>query len=491
MMNVVNTAKQGTPDLTASVGGGGKNSQAPEGSGFSDALGAFEGQERAPSQKEEGTDISARSGEEGQGVERITDRAPKLAPASRSVAWSAGVSAFAAAEGAVVDQAVAPVIVDGAPANGQPSTSEKGKAPDPAAQQLIDITAAVAGVVAQRATPTIPSGRKNAATDIDPDSQSSDPSLSAAGEVAEIPADTDAVDDVLSLLSVPFMSPASQEAIVAEQGGQPATVATGTQTALAGALADGELSAEVSMESPASAEGVAFPLQKGDAASAGIDMLVPPATDDSVVGEAAPSGTKDMPLVQVVDSRRYLGLAPDSNAAAVMSAIADDPQWAGALDPASRLTNTSLSAGTSNVVQTLKIQMNPAHLGQISATMRLVGEELTIRLSVHNSNAYRELSADGTAIVDALKAQGFSVDQISVTMSSSGDRSETGSGGRQAADMGQSQQQNGRQSGEGRQTGRSPENATGAKAVGGGDEGTVEGAGAARTGSARPGHVYL
>lgn len=490
MMNVVNTAKQGTPDLTASVGGGGKNSQAPEGSGFSDALGAFEGQERAPSPKEEGTDISAESGEEGQGVERITDRAPKLAPASCSVAWSAGVSAFAAAEGAVVDQAVAPVIVDGAPATGQPSTSEKGKAPDPAAQQLIDITAAVAGVVAQRGAPTIPSGRKNAATNIDPDARSSDPSLAAAEEVAEIPPDTDAVDDVLSLLSVPFMSPASQEAIVAEKGGQPTTVVTGTQTAFAGALADGELSAEVSMESPASAEGVAFPLQKGDAASAGIDMHVAPA-DGSVAVEAAPSGTKDMPVVQVVDSRRYLGLAPDSNAAAVMSAIADDPQWAGALDPASRLTNTSLSAGTSNVVQTLKIQMNPAHLGQISATMRLVGEELTIRLSVHNSNAYRELSADSTAIVDALKAQGFSVDQISVTMSSSGDRSETGSGGRQAADMGQSQQQNGRQSGEGRQTGRSPENATGAKAVGGGDEGTVEGAGAARTGSARPGHVYL
>ncbi|HLP68869.1 MAG TPA: flagellar hook-length control protein FliK, partial [Rhizobium sp.] len=413
------------------------------------------------------------------------------APSSRSVAWSAGASAFAIAQDVVVDSAVAPVIVDGAPATGQPSTPEKGMAPDPAAQQLLDITAAVAGEVAQGAAPTIPSGKKNVATNIDPDGQSSDPSLAAAGEVAEIAADTDAVDDVLSLLSVPFMSPAPQEAIVAEKGRQPGTVVTGAQTSLAGALADGELSAGVSMESPASAEGVAFPLQKADAASAGIDMHVAPATDGSVEVEAAPSVAKDMPLVQVVDSRRYLGLAPDSNAAAVMSAIADDPRWAGALDPASRLTNTSLSTGTGNVVQTLKIQMNPADLGQISATMRLVGEELTIRLSVHNSNAYRELSADSAAIVDALKAQGFSVDQISVTMSSSGDRSETGSGGRQAADMGQSQQQNGRQSGEGRQAGRSPESPTGAKAVGGGDAGTVEGADSARTGSARPGHVYL
>lgn len=491
MMNVVNTAKQGTPDLIASVGGGGKNSQAPEGKGFSDALGAFDGEEPPPSPEGEGVDIPAEAEAEGESVERITDQAPKLAPASRSAALPAGTTAFAVAQDAVVDPAVAPVIVVGAPATSQPSSSGKAVVPDPAAQQLLDIAAAIAGAVVQGAAPAVPSGKKNAAVNIDPDAQSSDPSPAAAGEVAEIPADSDAVDDMLSLLSVPFVPSAPQETVVTAKGSQSGTAVTGAQASLAGALADGELSAEVSMESPAAVEGVAFRLQKGDAASAGIDMHVTPAADGSVAVEATPSGTKDMPVVQVVDSRRYLGLAPDSNAAAVMSAIADDPQWAGALDPASRLTNTSLSTGTGNVVQTLKIQMNPADLGQISATMRLVGEELTIRLSVHNSNAYRELSADSAAIVDALKAQGFSVDQISVTMSSSGDRSETGSGGRQAADMGQSQQQNGRQSGEGRQTGRSPESPTGAKAVGGGDAGTVEGAGAARTGSARPGHVYL
>ncbi|MEK1933168.1 MAG: hypothetical protein AAAC47_26010, partial [Pararhizobium sp.] len=60
--------------------------------------------------------------------------------------------------------------------------------------------------------------------------------------------------------------------------------------------------------------------------------------------------------VTVVEARRYLGLAPSSNASAVTSQIVSNPEWASALQ-SSAAPSTEVSTG--KVLNTLKIQMHP------------------------------------------------------------------------------------------------------------------------------------
>ncbi|MEP4342990.1 MAG: flagellar hook-length control protein FliK, partial [Lentilitoribacter sp.] len=70
-------------------------------------------------------------------------------------------------------------------------------------------------------------------------------------------------------------------------------------------------------------------------------------------------------------------------------------------------------------LNTLKIQLNPAELGVVTATMKLNGDNLQVQLRVENIDAYRMLSEDSSSIVKALKGQGFGIDQINLTLASS------------------------------------------------------------------------
>jgi chemotaxis protein MotD len=142
-------------------------------------------------------------------------------------------------------------------------------------------------------------------------------------------------------------------------------------------------------------------------------------------GGKAAGGTETasarMDTVTVLDARRYLGIAPtpvgtvsmSANAQSVASAIAGSGNPAQSLDANSSL---SMAAGgaTGKVVNTLKIQMHPIDLGLVTATLRLRGEELQIDLRVRTGEAYRQLSDDQDAMVKALQAQGFQVDQVNV-----------------------------------------------------------------------------
>jgi hypothetical protein len=66
------------------------------------------------------------------------------------------------------------------------------------------------------------------------------------------------------------------------------------------------------------------------------------------------------------------------------------------------------------VLHTLKLQLNPASLGSVTAVLKLSGEELTVDIKVQTAEAYRQLSDDNQAILKALRAQGFGVEQISI-----------------------------------------------------------------------------
>ncbi|MDQ0132798.1 chemotaxis protein MotD [Neorhizobium galegae] len=162
--------------------------------------------------------------------------------------------------------------------------------------------------------------------------------------------------------------------------------------------------------------------------------------------------------VTVLDARRFLGLAPNSNGANLAAMLSGDADWAGAMSPSSALSNAAAQSSTGTVVNTLKLQLNPHDLGAVTATLRLHGEELNVHLTVETRAAYRQLSEDSGGILDALRAQGFAIDQVTISIAPTADSDGTSSqqgqsgqagqqamaeGGRQGQAAGRGQQQNG------------------------------------------------
>lgn len=495
MMNVVNTAAKATSEMVSMTGVGGKSSQASDGDAFSRTLNAFDGEKPASHSGEgdaEGPPVAVEGNVPDLSEEAKVQVTPPRASPAPSEADLASLS----------EQISAGQPAEHSDTAGGKTTGTTSEKPGANSQKLAEIAAALAMSTADGGvtdTKALAAALKKLADSAKPDA---DLPTDAADETVDTAStDTTTLDDMLSLLSLPLAgsqveqtnATAGSEFDAAQQGavngieGQ----ANGTKVLPEPAgqdVATGDDAASTTED------GAVFRFQKSDSKAASVDMYVAPGTDGSVDVDVSAPTAKDAPVVQVVDSRRYLGLAPNSNALSVASTIAGDPQWAGALDPASKLANSALFAGTGNVVHTLKIQMNPVELGNVTATMRLVGEDLSIHLTVHSSSAYRELTNDSNSIMDALKAQGFSVDQISVSMSSSSDKSgDNAAGGRQPSDMGQSQQQQGnRQSGsDARQAAQFDRTSSGSGTAGGNDAGMVEGTVASGAGSARPEHVYL
>ena len=64
--------------------------------------------------------------------------------------------------------------------------------------------------------------------------------------------------------------------------------------------------------------------------------------------------------------------------------------------------------------QSLKIQLHPAELGMVTATLRFAGEQLSIELKVENKEAYQRLSVDSETIVKSLRGLGYDIDRVTV-----------------------------------------------------------------------------
>ncbi|MGG7576334.1 flagellar hook-length control protein FliK [Rhizobium sp. Nf11,1] len=124
----------------------------------------------------------------------------------------------------------------------------------------------------------------------------------------------------------------------------------------------------------------------------------------------------DIENVSVLETRRYIGLAQNTNSAAVTAALSGDSEWARAMQPSSALSNAAEWTSTGKVVNTLKIQMNPIDLGLVTATMRLAGDALNVDLKVETSTAYRQLKEDHGKILEALRSQGYAVDNVTISM---------------------------------------------------------------------------
>jgi chemotaxis protein MotD len=107
------------------------------------------------------------------------------------------------------------------------------------------------------------------------------------------------------------------------------------------------------------------------------------------------------------------------------------------MQPSAALSNAAEWTSTGKVVNTLQIQMNPVDLGLVTATMRLSGDTLNVDLKVETGTAYRQLKEDHDKILEALRSQGYAVDNVTISMAPV-DRSDAGN---QANSQGQASQQ--------------------------------------------------
>ncbi|MGO6998009.1 flagellar hook-length control protein FliK [Rhizobium leguminosarum] len=233
-------------------------------------------------------------------------------------------------------------------------------------------------------------------------------------------------------------------------------------------------------EAAEAADGKTFRISRAD--GRGVSMDVHIGTDQ--VGPKDGSKKADVENVSVLESRRYIGLMQNSNSAAVTAALSGDSEWARAMEPSSALSNAAEWTSTGRVVNTLKIQMNPLDLGLVTATMRLSGDALNVDLKVETGAAYRQMKEDHGKILEALRSQGYAVENVTISMAPV-ERSDAGNQGQA------SQQQSPPQQGQGGEA-RERHNQTAQRTDGGFNGAGETGIEDARAGgSSGTGGVYL
>jgi chemotaxis protein MotD len=203
-------------------------------------------------------------------------------------------------------------------------------------------------------------------------------------------------------------------------------------------------------------------------------------------GEQGVKSKGDVENVTVLESRRYIGLA--QNSASVTAAISGDKEWAQAMQPGSALSNAAEWTSTGKVVNTLKIQMTPIDLGLVTATMRLSGDALNVDLKVESGAAYRQLKEDHSKILESLRSQGYTVDNVTISMAPV-EKADTGTQANAQSQSGQQSLQHG-QGGEARER----QSQTAQRGNGGFDGATetgVEDVASGAAGSGSSGSVYL
>ncbi|MBY5348850.1 flagellar hook-length control protein FliK [Rhizobium leguminosarum] len=233
-------------------------------------------------------------------------------------------------------------------------------------------------------------------------------------------------------------------------------------------------------EAAEAADGKTFRISRADGRGVSMDVYI--GTDQA--GPKDGSKKADVENVSVLESRRYIGLMQNSNSAAVTAALSGDSEWARAMEPSSALSNAAEWTSTGKVVNTLKIQMNPLDLGLVTATMRLSGDALNVDLKVETGAAYRQMKEDHGKILEALRSQGYAVENVTISMAPV-ERPDAGNQGQA------SQQQSPPQQGQGGEA-RERYNQTAQRTDGGFNGAGETGIEDARTGgSSGTGGVYL
>ncbi|MGL3605866.1 flagellar hook-length control protein FliK [Rhizobium sp. G187] len=233
-------------------------------------------------------------------------------------------------------------------------------------------------------------------------------------ETVVVEAKTDGIGDVLQLLSS-AVGEAVSEAVQADTADGRKT-AVDAKAELSMARADSEArisggSTDTGTEGGGSDGDRTFRFVRADGKGQALTMR-----SETAASQAEQTEPTKVETVTVMDARRFIAPASTSNGAAVTAAMLGDSEWVNAMQPGSELANAATQTSQGKVVHTLKLQMTPIELGSVTATLKLVGDELSVQLTVDNHAALRQLQSDQSDMLKALKAQGLTVDQVQVTL---------------------------------------------------------------------------
>ena len=169
-------------------------------------------------------------------------------------------------------------------------------------------------------------------------------------------------------------------------------------------------------------------------APAGADHIAPD-SDTALQKPAAKVGLKstaDAPVTSVTPSQADRQTAPPTHvvvtgeqnfpapashpasqtATSLASAIATDSGVKQALSASAGHTQSASPVALPSHI--LKIELHPAELGMVTASLRLAGGQLSIELKPENQEAHRRLSSDTDTLVKSLRGMGFDVDKVTV-----------------------------------------------------------------------------
>lgn len=519
MMNAVNMLVKDTPDPAASAKGRKDSASASDKGGFSRELKDVNGRRTASDTDHHKADdqVEPDAAETFEASDRSEDEMSSATTAVEAAARKLAARTLrltretATANGA--EQTKAEMLADGASADVKMADAKTAKraglavalaskntvnveAGDKAAtdEPLTSIKAAAKEIATKRAD------LANTKTTADADGAATD--TTAQAEQAQVASDP-SLGDVLGILAASgTMAPKAREGMegrdTRDAPRMGATDGAGTARTANHVLDDDTGftdGADAVEANPTETPDRTFRLQRGEGRGQSVDLKISTDADGRTETEARLPGQGKVETVNVLESRRYLGFDTPSNSASLTSALVGDGDWSVAMQPGSRLANEAQVSSTGQVVNTLKLQMTPQSLGTVTAMLRLSGEELSVHLTVQNAAAYRELKEDASSMLDALRSQGFSVDQVTVGMAPSSAQSQAGNDGNS-----QFSQQNAQQmAGEGQRNGERG-NRQGSErsfsvddvAMAGGTDDVDTADAAVRTsGGARPGHVYL
>lgn len=486
-MNVVKTIVPGNPDAIVQAGRQTKDNASQRGeSGFSDTLGSFgkvaSSREKPPASMSsgeadtslQGTPAPADASTKSTDVEQKTIATPPAAPL-RLVPVSQAQPVTEAPPAVTVPVSIE-VIAKGndvapAPAT-QPVFDMTGKSePLP---MLTDLAMLVSALNKLRSSATAHADAKGD----EPVEVDAEPAVDAEPVVDDNAGGTMDLMALLAATTTPVEQPNAQPVSQTQQGANQVSEPASAMMPVDGTAPVREPSAPTVVRlQKDNTPAVDFHVESGEDGKATVDVT------------AATGDVSD--VMQVVESRRFVGLAAPTNATAITSAMAADPDWA--MTMAGQTTNAPMIASTGQVVHVLKIQMAPVELGHVTAALKLVGDELSVQLTAHTLKGYSELQKDSSGILEALKSQGFSVEQVTVTLATNTERQDSNTNGnRQPQDTGQQGAQQGQRGQDERSQEKfnRPSGPTIREEVIS-HEPTSKPEAPVRSSASRPGHVYL
>ncbi len=106
---------------------------------------------------------------------------------------------------------------------------------------------------------------------------------------------------------------------------------------------------------------------------------------------------------------------PDPATSSLLTAIRQNSNWSRHVAEASAARWVDVSPKDGMSQQNLRLQLHPAELGAVTATIRMSGDRLSVSLRVENDETLQKLAQDKQIIQNTLRSLGFQIDEISIT----------------------------------------------------------------------------